>query len=184
MIPDAANRSIFIVGMMGAGKSTVGRHLAELTGYDFVDADKVIEERAGADISWIFDVEGEEGFRNREEQVLDDLTQSRDIVLATGGGAVLRGDNRRRLRERGVVVYLSSPVDVIVARTRHDRRRPLLQGVDAAETLAKLNRERHALYQEAAHVEVATARSSPRTVAERVMEAVENLGRPSGGGQP
>lgn len=181
---DAANRSIFIVGMMGAGKSTVGRHLAKLTGFDFIDADKVIEQRAGADISWIFDVEGEGGFRNREEQVLDELTQRREIVLATGGGAVLRCANRRRLRERGVVVYLSSPVDVIVARTRHDRRRPLLQGVDAAETLAALSRDRHPLYQEASHVEVATARSSARTVAERVLEALEGFGAQSHEGQP
>lgn len=181
---DAANRSIFIVGMMGAGKSTVGRHLAKLTGYDFVDADKVIEERAGADISWIFDVEGEDGFRDREEQVLDELTRKEGIVLATGGGAVLRDDNRRRLRERGVVVYLSSSVDVIVARTRHDRRRPLLQGGDPAETLAALSRDRHPLYRAASHIEVATARGSPRLVAERVLDALEDLGARPGEERP
>lgn len=171
-----SEQSIFIVGMMGSGKSTVGRRLADLMGLDFVDADGVIEERAGADISWIFDVEGEDGFRHREEQVLDGLSQRRGIVLATGGGAVLREANRRRLRERGVVVYLRGSVDIIVARTRHDRRRPLLQGlgqgVDVRERLADLLAQRTPLYEEVAHVVVDTDEGSALRVAERVRAAI------------
>ena len=165
-------QSVFIVGMMGSGKSTVGRRLADLMGLDFVDADSVIEERAGADISWIFDVEGEDGFRQREEQVLDALSQRPGIVLATGGGAVLREVNRRRLHERGVVVYLRGSVDIIVARTRQDRRRPLLQGVDAQQRLADLLEQRRPLYQEVAHLAVDTDDGSAQRVAERVLEAV------------
>ena len=141
-------------------------------GLAFVDADNVIEERAGADISWIFDVEGEDGFRKREEQVLDTLSQRTGIVLATGGGAVLREANRRHLHERGVVVYLRGTVDIIVARTRHDRRRPLLQGVDARERLADLLEQRTPLYEEVAHVVVDTDEGSAQRVAERVLEAV------------
>lgn len=176
-----SEHSVFIVGMMGSGKSTVGRRLAKLMGLDFVDADGAIEERAGADISWIFDVEGEDGFRQREEQVLDALSQRPGIVLATGGGAVLREANRRRLRERGVVVYLRGSVDIIVARTRHDRRRPLLQGVDARQRLADLLRQRTPLYEEVAHVVVDTDEGSAQRVAERVLEAVvaHRGGRPS-----
>ena len=167
-----SKQSIFIVGMMGSGKSTVGRRLADLMGLDFVDADGVIEERAGADIGWIFDVEGEDGFRHREEQVLDGLSQRRGIVLATGGGAVLREANRRRLRERGMVVYLRGSVDIIVARTRHDRRRPLLQGVDVRERLADLLAQRTPLYEEVAHVVVDTDEGSALRVAERVRAAI------------
>ena len=167
-----SEQSIFIVGMMGSGKSTVGRRLADLMGLDFVDADGVIEERAGADISWIFDVEGEDGFRQREEQVLDALSQRPDIVLATGGGAVLREANRRRLRERGIVVYLRGSVDIIVARTRHDRRRPLLQGVDVRERLADLLEQRTPLYEEVAHLVVDTDEGSALRVAERVREGI------------
>ena len=167
-----SKQSIFIVGMMGSGKSTVGRRLADLMGLDFVDADGVIEERAGADIGWIFDVEGEDGFRHREEQVLDGLSQRRGIVLATGGGAVLREANRRRLRERGMVVYLRGSVDIIVARTRHDRRRPLLQGVDVRERLADLLAQRTPLYEEVAHVVMDTDEGSALRVAERVRAAI------------
>lgn len=176
-----SEHSVFIVGMMGSGKSTVGRRLAKLMGLDFVDADGAIEERAGADISWIFDVEGEDGFRQREEQVLDALSQRPGIVLATGGGAVLREANRCRLRERGVVVYLRGSVDIIVARTRHDRRRPLLQGVDARQRLADLLRQRTPLYEKVAHVVVDTDEGSAQRVAERVLEAVvaHRGGRPS-----
>lgn len=167
-----SEQSVFIVGMMGSGKSTVGRRLADRMGLDFVDADAVIEERAGADIGWIFDVEGEDGFRAREEQVLDALSQRHRIVLATGGGAVLREANRRRLRERGVVVYLRGSVDIIVARTRHDRRRPLLQGVDVRKRLTDLLEQRTPLYEDVAHVVVDTDEGSAGRVAERVLEAV------------
>ena len=165
-------QSVFIVGMMGSGKSTVGRRLADVLGLTFVDADRVIEERAGADIGWIFDVEEEDGFREREEQVLDALSRRQGIVLATGGGAVLRQANRQRLHERGVVVYLRGTVDTIVTRTRHDRRRPLLQGVDARQRLTDLLEQRTPLYEEVAHVMVDTDEGSAQSVAERVHEAL------------
>ena len=165
-------QSVFIVGMMGSGKSTVGRRLADLMGLAFVDADQVIEEKAGADIGWIFDVEGEDGFRQREEQVLDALSRRQGIVLATGGGAVLRDANRQRLHERGVVVYLRGTVDLIVSRTRHDRRRPLLQGVDARQRLGDLLEQRTPLYEDVAHVIVDTDEGSAQSVAKRVLAAL------------
>ncbi|MEX1056916.1 MAG: shikimate kinase, partial [Natronospirillum sp.] len=115
---------------MGAGKSTLGRILAALLEREFVDSDRVIEERAGANIPWIFDLEGEVGFRDRETQVIDELTQQADLVLATGGGAVMRSDNRRFLASRGVVVYLRTRVESQLARTEKDRNRPLLQQQD------------------------------------------------------
>ena len=120
-------QSVFLIGMMASGKTTIGRHLASVLRCRFVDADRVIEQRAGADISWIFDLEGEDGFRDREQAVIDELTGRDGIVLATGGGAVLREINRSRLRERGVVVYLDAPLERLVARTRNDRKRPPAQ---------------------------------------------------------
>ena len=103
----AEKRNIFLVGPMGAGKSTIGRHLASQLHMEFLDSDTVIEERTGADIAWVFDVEGEEGFRKREESVINDLTEEQGIVLATGGGSVMSKENRNRLSARGIVVYLS-----------------------------------------------------------------------------
>ena len=115
---DAQN--IFLVGLMAVGKSTVGRQLADALAMPFFDADQEVERRAGAEISWIFDVEGEQGFRDREATVIDDLTQRQGIVLATGGGAILREENRRHLAERGIVIHLDSPIEKIIARTRRD----------------------------------------------------------------
>ena len=134
-------RNVYLVGMMAVGKTTVGRHLASLIGFTFHDTDRVIEQRAGADISWIFELEGEERFRDREQQVIEEMTQRQGIVLATGGGAVLRARNRILLRERGVVVYLRSGIDLIIERTRDDRRRPLLQVDDVREQIESLTAE-------------------------------------------
>ena len=132
---EAARRAanIFLIGPMGAGKSTIGHCLAELLHKEFLDADHEIEARTGASIPLIFEIEGEAGFRKRETAVLDDLTQRNNIVLATGGGAVLAAENRRRLQKRGIVVYLQAPLDMLVKRTRHDRHRPCCRPViDAA----------------------------------------------------
>jgi len=115
---------------MGAGKTTIGRHLAEILAWPFVDSDHEIELRTGASIPWIFDMEGEEGFRKREEQMIAELTQRQHIVLATGGGAVLREINRKNLHQRGIVVYLETPVSMQLERTAHDKNRPLLQTAD------------------------------------------------------
>ncbi len=161
-------QSVFLIGMMASGKTTIGRHLAAVLELPFVDADRVIEQRAGADIAWIFDLEGEDGFREREQAVLDELTLREGIVLATGGGAVLREVNRSRLRERGVVVYLDAPLERLVARTRSDRKRPLLGDGDAEQTLARLLAERGGLYADTAHVTAPVDDGSPRSLAERI----------------
>ena len=113
-------QSIFLVGPMGVGKTTVGRQLARLLKYDFFDSDHEIENRTGAKISWIFDMEGEEGFRQREIAMIDELTQKPNIVLATGGGAVIRQENRDALSQRGIVVYLQADVDELIKRTSHE----------------------------------------------------------------
>ncbi len=118
----AEKRNIFLVGPMGAGKSTIGRHLASQLHMEFLDSDTVIEERTGADIAWVFDVEGEDGFRIREETVINDLTEQQGIVLATGGGSVKSKDNRNRLSARGIVVYLETTIEKQLARTNRDKK--------------------------------------------------------------
>ena len=163
------NRNVFLIGMMASGKSTVGRHLAKALNLDFVDSDIVIEKRAGADIPWIFDIEGEEKFRDREEVVIEELTRRQGVVIATGGGVVLREVNRRRLSERGTVVYLNPPFESLVSRARNNTRRPLLAGEDAREKLAELLDQRGDLYARTADIEVRTDDRSPRVIAERVV---------------
>lgn len=163
------NTSLFLIGPMGAGKSTLGRHLAQLLGRPFYDSDRVIEEKTGADIPWIFDMEGEEGFRRRECEVIDELTALPDIVLATGGGSILHEDNRRHLRQRGFVVYLWTPVEVQVARTRHDRNRPLLRTGNPQARLKELLEGRDPLYRETAHVVISTAAGNLKKVTEQVL---------------
>jgi shikimate kinase len=165
-----SKQNIYLVGLMAVGKSTVGRTLAQRLGYDFYDSDHVIEERAGADIAWIFDVEGEAGFRERETAVLEDLTMLEGIVLATGGGAVLREENRAMLAARGTVIHLDSPLQRLVERTEKDKKRPLLSGGNPAETLARLRRERNHLYVEIADFRFVTDRQSPKTL----VRAIEN----------
>ena len=116
------NHNVFLIGLMAVGKTTVGRLLSDELGLPFFDTDRVVEEKAGADIAWIFDVEGEAGFRERECQAVDELTQRDGVVLATGGGVVLRDENRHNLATRGVVVFLDSPIEKLVERTRRDKR--------------------------------------------------------------
>jgi shikimate kinase len=160
---------------MGAGKTTIGKYLAQHLKLQFADTDAEIEERTGADIPWIFDVEGEEGFRDREQQVVAQMTEWDDIVLATGGGVVLRPENRRVLASRGFVIYLYATIDEQVRRTRRDRRRPLLQNGDPEQVLRSLMAERDPLYRDIADHIIETDACSPRTVAQRlVRELVEN----------
>ncbi|MDF1822692.1 MAG: shikimate kinase AroK [Alcanivoracaceae bacterium] len=172
-----SDRSIFLVGPMGAGKSTLGRHLAQVLGRPFYDSDKVIEERTGADIPWIFDMEGEEGFRRREQDVIDELTRLPGIVLATGGGVVTRAENRRHLHERGLVIYLYTPVDVQMARTRNDRNRPLLQQDDPGSVLRALFEVRDPLYREIAHEVIPTSAGNMKKVTEQVLSCLHQDGR-------
>ena len=163
------NQNVFFVGLMAVGKSTVGRLLAHAMGAEFLDTDEVIEERAGADIAWIFDVEGEPGFRTREEHIIEELTQQQGIVLATGGGVVLRASNRKILAARGVVVHLDSPLERLVERTQRDKKRPLLQQGDLRETLARLHADRAPLYDEIADYRFVTDRQGPKVLA-RIIE--------------
>lgn len=165
----AQHPNLFLVGPMGAGKSTLGRHLAQVLGRPFYDSDRVIEERTGADIPWIFDMEGEDGFRRREAEVIDELTTKSDIVLATGGGAVLRDENRNNLHQRGCVIYLWTPVELQLQRTRNDRNRPLLQQDDPEAVLTRLFEERDPLYREVAHHVIPTTSGNMRKVTDQVL---------------
>ncbi len=162
--------SIFLVGPMGAGKSTVGRVLAERLQYEFVDSDHVIEERTGASIPMIFDIEGESGFRDREEGVLDDLTQRPQLVLATGGGVVEREENRKHLRSRGFVVYLKSPVESLIQRTKHDRNRPLLQQPNPGKVLRELMERREPWYMEMADLVIETQQVPVHRVVKKIVD--------------
>jgi shikimate kinase len=162
--PAAKHENVFLVGPMGAGKTTIGRQLAKRLGWEFVDSDHEIELRTGATIPLIFEIEGEEGFRKREQAVIDELTQRRGIVLATGGGAVLDPDNRRYLAARGMVVYLRASVDILFGRTSRDKSRPLLQTEDPRGRLAAILEERDPLYREVADVIIDTDKHGAREV--------------------
>jgi shikimate kinase len=166
-------RSIFLVGPMGAGKSTIGRLLSVELGLEFFDTDKVIEERCGANIPWIFDVEGEVGFRDREQQVVDELTQCSDIVLATGGGVVMRPENRRHLSSRGTVVYLRTTVAQQLVRTSKDKNRPLLQAENPEQILRDLFSKRDPLYKEVADLVIETDKRNPRWVVQELKKRLK-----------
>lgn len=166
--------NIFLVGPMGAGKSTVGRQLAKALDLEFVDCDREIEQRTGVTIAVIFELEGEEGFRKRETAMIEQLTERDGIVLATGGGAVLDEANRSRLRTRGFVIYLNAPVDLLLERTARDKQRPLLQTDDPKAKLISLATEREPLYQQVADMVVKTDRRTARHV---VKEIVRRLGQ-------
>ncbi|HXF46043.1 MAG TPA: shikimate kinase [Burkholderiaceae bacterium] len=159
--------------MMGAGKTTVGRLLARELNYEFVDCDREIETRSGVSIATIFEVEGEEGFRRREAALLDELTQRAGIVLATGGGAVLRPENRAHLRARGLVIYLQATADEIVRRTAADKARPLLQTDDPRARIGQLLAVRAPLYAETAHLSFHSSPASPHRLARRILEHAE-----------
>jgi shikimate kinase len=164
--------NVFLVGMMGAGKSTVGRALARRLGWAFVDCDHEIVERTGVPIATIFEIEGEEGFRRRESAVLAELAQRRDTVIATGGGAVLSDENRQLMRHSGTVVYLSATLDHLHERTRRSRTRPLLSRGDRRATLASLLAARDPLYREAAHLVVESGRPSAAALAGRIAQEI------------
>jgi len=171
--------NIFLVGLMGAGKSTIGRHLAKSLGLEFVDSDHEIERRTGANIPLIFDIEGEAGFRQREKKIIDELTQRNGIVLATGGGVVLDPDNRACLRERGQVIYLYARVEQLLARTAKDRNRPLLQTPDPRARLEELLQVRDGLYREVADVVVDTGGRTARNAEREILAKI----RPTAGGK-
>lgn len=165
--------SIFLVGPMGAGKSTVGKFLAEKLHYQFVDSDHEIEAKTGATIPMIFDIEGETGFRAREADMIDELSQKQEVVLATGGGAVETESNRQNLRSRGFVVYLKSPVESLIQRTRHDRNRPLLQTENPAQVLRDLMERREPWYIEMADLVIETQQVPVHRVVKQIVERLE-----------
>jgi len=166
------HNNLFLVGPMGAGKTTIGRFLAENLNLEFVDLDAEIEDRCGANIPWIFDVEGEDGFRKRESKMLGEVASRNGVLLATGGGAVLSENNRKILKQRGYVVYLSASVGQLLERTAHDRNRPLLQVDNPREIIEKLISDRDPLYKEVADLVVVTEKRKPQLVAEDIVAAV------------
>lgn len=162
-------KRVVLVGPMGAGKSTIGRMLAKELGYRFLDSDKIIEDRCGANIPWIFDVEGEDGFRQRETSMLAELAGQPQTVLATGGGAVMRDENHEYLKQDSVVVYLKTSIEQQVERTRKDRNRPLLQNDDPEGVLRRLFELRDPIYTKLADIVMFTDRKSPRLVVRQIV---------------
>ena len=154
---------------MGAGKSTIGRLLAKALNLPFYDSDREIEVRTGASIPLIFELEGEAGFRDREQQVLAALCQEQGMVLATGGGAILRAENREQFSQQGFVIYLSTSVEHQIARTSRDRNRPLLQTDNPAQVLTELLKIRHPLYQEVADLVIETDERPPKYVVQEII---------------
>ena len=169
----ASPSNIYLIGPMGAGKSTVGRHLARMLKKRFLDCDRELEERTGARIAVIFELEGESGFRKRERALLEQLTSEDGLVLATGGGVVLDRDNRELLTRRGFNVYLNAPVELLVSRTSRDRQRPLLQTEDRAARVKALVEERDPLYREVADMIVTSDKRSAKHVAREILKQLE-----------
>ena len=167
--------NIFLIGPMGAGKSTIARQLAAALDKEFVDADRELEARTGVGIPLIFEYEGETGFRERESRLLAELVMREGIVLATGGGVVLSARNRAHLAGHGFVVYLSAPVDLLVARVSRDRNRPLMQTSDPVATMQEIMQMRDPLYREAADVVVHSTHRSGRFVVREILQRIEAL---------
>jgi shikimate kinase len=170
--------NIYFVGMMGAGKTTIGRHLARRLKKRFVDCDHEIEARTGVRIPVIFDIEGEEGFRKRESQVLQALSEERGLVLATGGGAVLAAQNRRFLANTGLVIYLCVQPEELYARTRQDRNRPLLQVDNPQEKIRELHAQRDPLYREIADIVLEGGGRTPLAVARQLEQEILRICEP------
>jgi shikimate kinase len=172
--PSMGQSNIFLVGMMGAGKTTVGRALAQRLKREFVDTDRELVARTGVAVATVFEIEGEAGFRRRETTVLREICERDHCVVATGGGIVLAQENREAMREAGTVVYLRARLESLWERTRHDTSRPLLATPDPRGTLARLLEEREPLYRAAAHLVVESGAQSAATLANRVAAALRS----------
>ena len=165
--------NIFIVGPMGSGKSTVGKIISDELFLNFFDTDDEIESRTGASIDWIFDLEGEEGFRKRESSILEEMVKQNSIVLSTGGGIILSDSNREMLSSRGTVFYLSTPISVQIERTSKDKDRPLLKNGDPKEILTRLQNERKDLYESVSDHVIETENKSSQEVATEIINLVK-----------
>lgn len=172
--------NLMLVGMMGSGKTTIGRALAMHLGKVFVDSDEEIQQRTGVTITHIFDIEGEAGFRQREAAAIRDLVGRDNMVLATGGGAVLAEQNRALLKQNGIVIYLKASVHDLWQRTRHDRSRPLLQAADPRAMLTELHHQRDPLYQEVADIVVQTGRQSAHALMLSLANEIEMFRKNNG----
>ena len=169
----SSQKNIFLIGLMGTGKTTVGRQLSRKLKMDFYDSDRVIEERTGADIPLIFEKEGETGFRKREAAIIDELTQKKNIILATGGGAVINAENRNHLINRGTVFYLKSNLKTLIERTSKDKNRPLLHADEPAATiLQRLLDQRGPLYEGTADYVIETANNSIHSVIQAIIKSL------------
>lgn len=168
--------NIFLIGPMGVGKTTIGRQLSKELKLEFYDSDQEIEHRTGADIPWIFDVEGEKGFRYREAAVIEELTRKSGILLATGGGSVLCEQNRQCLASRGIVIFLDTSVGLQLKRTGKDKKRPLLQLDNRRQVLEDLREIRHPIYSSLADIIVFVADSSSRKIVNHIIEQMRQEG--------
>jgi shikimate kinase len=170
--------NVYLVGLMGAGKTTIGRSLAKRLGLRFEDSDRVIEARTGVSIPTVFEIEGEEGFRKREVQVIDELSQTSGLVVATGGGVVLRPENRARMSESGFVVYLNVPPHTLWERTRHDKNRPLLRVENPLLRLKELYLERDPFYREVADLIVDGSRMKSQGILQLLVKEIGERWKP------
>lgn len=173
-----SNQNIYLVGLMGAGKTTVGRQLARRLGRPFFDSDHEIVARTGVAIPTIFEIEGEDGFRRREAQTIAELTSGENLVMATGGGVVLNPENRRQLHDTGWVVYLNVPPSLLYERTRHDRNRPLLRVADPLAKLEELHALRDPLYRETAHITIEGGRLVASGIVQHLLREFNRLCKP------
>ncbi|QJC28745.1 shikimate kinase AroK [Enterobacteriaceae endosymbiont of Plateumaris consimilis] len=171
----AEKRNIFLIGPMGAGKSTIGRQLANQLNMEFFDSDEEIERRTGADINWVFDVEGELGFRKREKKIINEITTKKGIILATGGGSITSKETRKYLSSRGIVIYLKTTIEKQLIRTQRDKKRPLLNNKNkpAIEILQNLAKERNPLYKEIADIIIKTDKQNAKIVTNQLINLLE-----------
>lgn len=172
-------KRVFLVGPMGAGKTTIGRQLAKALNRQFFDSDHEIEKKTGVDIPLIFELEGEQGFRERETQIIDEMTQLDNIVLATGGGAVLAQGNREHLGQRGTVIYLYAPAESLFERTGRDKNRPLLQTDNPRQVLQDLLDQRDPLYRQVAHIIVDTTKKDVRGLVKQLTSELKQYENPN-----
>lgn len=162
------SNNIILVGLMGAGKSTIGRSLAKSRDREFFDSDRIIEEKTGVDIATIFEIEGEQGFRDREAQVIEELCQKKNIVLATGGGSILREENRKNIKKFGDVIYLCTTAELLYSRIRYDKSRPLMQTSNPLNTLKSLLKSREPYYQEVSDFIITTGKQKAAIIVKRI----------------